>query len=92
MGTRGSDAALAAADVALMADDLSKLRYAIELGRSSRRIIFQNVAMSVIIVVGLVIGTFAANLSMLAAVLGHEGSEVLIILNGLRVVFAVTTP
>lgn len=85
MGTRGSDAALAAADVALMADDLSKLRYAIELGRRSRRIIFQNIAMSVLIVVGLVIGTFAADLSMLAAVLGHEGSEVLIILNGLRV-------
>lgn len=85
MGTRGSDAALAAADVALMADDLSKLRYAIELGRSSRRIIFQNIALSVLIVVGLVVGTFAADLSMLAAVLGHEGSEVLIILNGLRV-------
>jgi Cd2+/Zn2+-exporting ATPase len=92
MGTRGSDAALAAADVALMADDLSKLRYAIELGRRSRRIIFQNVAMSVIIVVGLVAATFAADLSMLAAVLGHEGSEVLIILNGLRVMVAVTSP
>ncbi|MFO0575349.1 MAG: cation-translocating P-type ATPase [Polyangia bacterium] len=85
MGTRGSDAALAAADVALMADDLSKLRYAFELGRRSRRIIFQNIALSGLIVLGLVVGTLAADLSMLAAVLGHEGSEVLIILNGLRV-------
>lgn len=90
MGTRGSDAALAAADVALMADDLSKLSYAIELGRRSRRIIFQNLALSVLIVIGLVTATFAADLSMLAAVLGHEGSEVLIILNGLRVMFAFT--
>ncbi len=84
MGTRGSDAALAAADVALMADDLSKLRYAFELGRRSQRIIVQNITLSAIIVVGLVVGTFAADLSMFSAVLSHEGSEVLIILNGLR--------
>ena len=85
MGTAGSDAALAAADVALMADDLSKLEYAIRLGRRSRRLILQNLAASMAIVVGLVAGTFLADLSMFAAVIGHEGSEVLIILNGLRV-------
>lgn len=85
MGVSGSDAALAAADVALMADDLSKIPYAIALGKRSRRVIFQNLAVSSLIVAGLVVGTFAAGLSMLAAILGHEGSEVLIILNGLRV-------
>ena len=85
MGVRGSDAALAAADVALMADDLSKLPYAIGLGKRSRRIILENLAVSTLIVAGLVVGTFAAGLGMLGAVLGHEGSEVLIILNGLRV-------
>ncbi|MCC7542715.1 MAG: heavy metal translocating P-type ATPase [Deltaproteobacteria bacterium] len=84
MGVAGSDAALAAADVALMADDLSKLEYAVKLGRRSTRIIAQNIGISLVIVAGLVTGVFAAGLSMFAAVVGHEGSEVLIILNGLR--------
>mgnify|MGYP001402599018 CR=1 FL=1 len=84
MGVAGSDAAIAAADVALMADDLSKLEYAIKLGRRSTRIIAQNIGISLLIVAALVTGVFAAGLSMFAAVVGHEGSEVLIILNGLR--------
>jgi heavy metal translocating P-type ATPase len=85
MGTGGSDAALAAADVALIGDDLSKLQYAIRLGRRSERVIMQNIVVSLLIVAALVIGTFVADLSMFGAVVGHEGSEVLIILNGLRV-------
>jgi len=84
MGAAGSDAALAAADVALMADDLSKLEYAVTLGRRSRRIIAQNIGVSLVIVAVLAAGVFAVDLSMFAAVVGHEGSEVLIILNGLR--------
>lgn len=84
MGVAGSDAALAAADVALMADDLSKLEYALTLGRRSTRLIAQNIAVSLLIVVGLLVGVFAADVSMFAAVVGYEGSEVLIILNGLR--------
>ena len=84
MGVAGSDAALAAADVALMADDLSKLEYAFKLGRRTTRLIAQNIAVSLLIVAVLVTGVFAVGLSMFAAVVGHEGSEVLIILNGLR--------
>jgi Cd2+/Zn2+-exporting ATPase len=84
MGTRGSDAALAAADVALMADDLSKLEEAVLLGRKTRRIIAQNLVLSGLIVVVLVAGTLFGDLSMFGAVLGHEGSEVFIVLNGLR--------
>lgn len=84
MGVAGSDAALAAADVALMGDDLSKLEYAVTLGRRSTRIIAQNIGLSLFIVTALVTGVFAVGLSMFAAVVGHEGSEVLIILNGLR--------
>ena len=85
MGTGGSDAALAAADVALIGDDLSKLEYTFRLGRRSASVIRQNIVVSMLIVVALVAGTFLADLSMFAAVVGHEGSEVLIILNGLRV-------
>ncbi|MGI8998904.1 MAG: HAD-IC family P-type ATPase [Candidatus Limnocylindria bacterium] len=85
MGTGGSDAAIAAADVALVADDLEKLRLAFHIGRQSSRLIRQNIVASLAIVIVLVVATFAADLSMFAAVIGHEGSEVLIILNGLRV-------
>ena len=84
MGTRGSDAALAAADVALMADDLSKLEEAVLLGRKTRRIIAQNLVASGLIVLVLVAGTLFGDLSMFGAVVGHEGSEVFIVLNGLR--------
>jgi Cd2+/Zn2+-exporting ATPase len=87
MGSAGSDAAIAAADVALLGDDLSKIEEAIALGKRSRRVILQNISASMLIVAVLVIATFFADLSMVAAVIGHEGSEVLIIANGLRVAF-----
>ena len=91
MGTGGSDAAIAAADVALVADDLSTLEHAFLLGKRTRRIILQNLTVSMLIVVALVAGTLGAQLSMFGAVVGHEGSEVLIILNGLRVVLGRST-
>lgn len=84
MGTRGSDAALAAADVALIGDDLAKIADVIRGGRRASRLIKQNIAVSIAIVVVLVAGTLAGRLGMLGAVVGHEGTEVLIILNGLR--------
>ncbi len=73
------------ADVALLSDDLSKLAYAIDLGRRSKRVILQNISASLIIVAVLMLGTLFSDLSMVVAVLSHEGSEVLIIMNGLRV-------
>ena len=85
MGPAGSDAAIGAADIALMKDDLSKLEYALGLGRRSRAVIRQNIVAAMAIVAVLVAGTLVGELGMLGAVLGHEGSEVLIILNGLRV-------
>ena len=53
----------------------SKAALCVWLGRRSRRIIVQNITLSAIIVVGLVVRTFAADLSMFSAVLSHEGSE-----------------
>jgi Cd2+/Zn2+-exporting ATPase len=84
MGTAGSDAALASADVALMGDNLALLEYAVRLGGRSSRIIRQGIGLSLAIVVGLLAGVFSAQIDMLLAVLVHEGSEVLIIGNGLR--------
>ena len=84
MGAAGSDAAIAAADVALMGDALARLHDALVLGRRTRRILAQNIGASLVIVAALVVGVFAGEVTMFGAVIAHEGSEVLIILNALR--------
>ena len=84
MGTAGSDVALETADVALMADDLSKLVEAISIGRRTRRVVRQNVGLSLAILVVLVPGAVIGWLSLPAAVLAHEVSELFVILNAVR--------
>jgi Cd2+/Zn2+-exporting ATPase len=84
MGTAGSDVALETADVALMADDLTKLVEAIRIGRRTRRVVRQNVALGIAILVVLVPGALLGLLALPAAVLAHEVSELLVIANGLR--------
>jgi len=83
MGAAGSDVALETADVALMADDLRHLPFAVGLSRASSRIIRQNLWLSLSIVAFLVPATLAG-LSIGAAVLLHEGSTVLVVFNALR--------
>jgi Cd2+/Zn2+-exporting ATPase len=84
MGGAGTDVALETADVALMADDLAKLPEAIGLSRFSRRIISQNlvIALGVIAVLAPVAALGYAKLGL--AVLFHEGSTVVVVLNSLR--------
>jgi Cd2+/Zn2+-exporting ATPase len=84
MGGAGTDVALETADVALMADDLAKLPEAIGLSRFSRRIISQNlvIALGVIGVLAPVAALGYAKLGL--AVLFHEGSTVVVVLNSLR--------
>ena len=84
MGTAGSDVALETADVALMADDLSKLTEAIRIGRRTRRIVQQNIALGLAILVVLVPGALFGALNLPVAVAAHELSELLVIGNGLR--------
>ncbi|HEX7073706.1 MAG TPA: heavy metal translocating P-type ATPase [Hyphomicrobiaceae bacterium] len=83
MGAAGSDVALETADVALMADDLERLPFAIGLSRSASRIIRQNVWVSLGIVAFLVPATIFG-LGIGPAVLVHEGSTVLVVFNALR--------
>jgi len=84
MGGAGTDVAIETADVALMADDLRKLPAAIGLSRFSRRIIAQNltIALGVIAVLAPLAAMGYAYLGI--AVLFHEGSTVLVVLNSLR--------
>lgn len=83
MGAAGSAVALETADVALMADDLQQLPFALNLSRRTRRIILQNVFVSLGVVVLLVPATIMG-LSMGAAVAVHEGSTLLVVFNALR--------
>ena len=84
MGTAGSDVALETADVALMADDLSKLVEALHIGRRTRQIVRQNIALSLVILAVLVPGALAGVFTLPVAVGAHEVSELFVILNGLR--------
>ncbi len=84
MGGAGTDVALETADVALMSDALEKLPEAIGLSRFSRRIIMQNlcIALGVILLMAPAAAMGAASLGV--AVVAHEGSTVLVVLNALR--------
>ena len=84
MGAVGTDVALETADVALMADDLERLAYALTLARRTQRVIRQNLALSTIVIVVLVIGAIAGAFNLPIAVLGHEISEFIVIVIGLR--------
>jgi Cd2+/Zn2+-exporting ATPase len=83
MGAAGSDVALETADVALMADDLAQLPFAVGLSRSTSRIIKQNLWVSLGVVAVLIPATiFGLNIGV--AVLFHEGSTLIVVINALR--------
>lgn len=84
MGAAGSDVALETADIALMADQLSNLPFAIGLSKKARSIIKQNLIMSMGMVVVLVPLTILGYASIGPAIVGHEGSTLVVVFNALR--------
>lgn len=80
----GTDVALETADVVLMKNDLSKIAYAIKLSKKMQRIVKQNVVFSISVIVLLIISNFLQVVDLPFGVIGHEGSTILVILNGLR--------
>lgn len=84
MGAAGTDAAIEAADIALMADDLGKLEEAMLLGRKARLVSHQNIIFSLIVLAVLVPAGVSGLISITFAVLVHEASELLAVANGLR--------
>ncbi len=85
MGAIGTDAALETADVALMADDLSKLPYLIELSRKARGVIQQNIVFSILTKFSLGAGVFPGYVTLVLAVLvGDMGASLAVIANALR--------
>lgn len=83
----GSGVALEAADVVLMGEDLRKLPYAVFLAKRARVIIWQNLVFASGMMICLLIASFGVGIRMPLAVVGHEGSTVLVILNGLRLLW-----
>jgi len=85
MGAAGTDIAIEAADVVLMADNIEKIPFAISLGKRTNRIIKQNVAFAIGVALTLITLNFIGGIINLPeGVVGHEGSTVLVILSGLR--------
>lgn len=91
MGAAGTDVALETADVVLMSDDLTKLPYAVQLSRAARRIIVQNLAIALGVIIVLVASILLRGVPLPLAVVGHEGSTIVVVLNGLRLL-AYRTP
>ncbi|HEU0115760.1 MAG TPA: heavy metal translocating P-type ATPase, partial [Thermomicrobiales bacterium] len=84
MGGAGTDVALETADVVLMADDLTRLPYAVELSRKTRRTIRQNLTFALAVIAVLVTAALTIGIPLPLGVVGHEGSTVIVVLNGLR--------
>jgi Cd2+/Zn2+-exporting ATPase len=84
MGGAGTDVALETADVALMGDDLGKLPFTVALSRGARAVIRQNLLISLGVVALLIPATLSGWAGIGVAVLIHEGSTVVVVLNALR--------
>ena len=84
MGRAGADLALDTADAVIMRDDLATVSAIISLSRSARRVVTANLAIAAAIITALVIWDLAGHLPLPLGVLGHEGSTVIVGLNGLR--------
>ncbi|MEN6580208.1 MAG: heavy metal translocating P-type ATPase [Anaerolineaceae bacterium] len=84
MGGAGTAVALETADVALMADDLGKLPFAVGLSRTSRKIIQQNLAISLGVIFLLIVTSVLGLVQLSWTVIAHEGSTILVVMNALR--------
>ncbi|KHE72339.1 ATPase [Halobacillus sp. BBL2006] len=80
----GTDVALETADVVLMKNDLPRIAQAIHLSTRMNRIVKQNIVFSISVIMLLIISNFLQALDLPLGVIGHEGSTILVILNGLR--------
>lgn len=84
MGGAGTDVALETADMVLITDDLNGVAYAIELSRQTHRTIIQNLTFSLGVIVLLALAALSIGIPLPLGVIGHEGSTVVVVLNGLR--------
>lgn len=88
MGGVGSDVAMETADLVLMADELEKAAQAVNLARQTRKVVTQNLSFAIGVIVTLVTLVLLNKLTLPVAVVGHEGSTILVAFNGLRLLAA----
>jgi len=84
MGAAGTDVAMETADVVLMNNQLSNVAFALGLSRNARRVVIQNLSFALGVIVVLIASALGLHLPLTLGVVGHEGSTVLVCLNGLR--------
>ena len=84
MGRAGSDLALETADAVIVRDELGTVPTVVALSRRARRLVVQNLVVAAVFITGLVVWDLAGHLPLPLGVLGHEGSTVVVGLNGLR--------
>ncbi|MFJ5798241.1 heavy metal translocating P-type ATPase [Streptomyces decoyicus] len=84
MGRAGSDLALETADAVVVRDELAAIPTVVALSRRSRRLVVQNLVIAGIFITGLVVWDLLGTLPLPLGVAGHEGSTVIVGLNGLR--------
>ncbi len=84
LGGAGSDVALDTADIVLMSDDLSRLPFAVGLSRAAVRAVKQNPTIALGVSAVLVVASVFGWVAITEAVVLHEGSTILVVLNGLR--------
>ncbi|WP_042372834.1 heavy metal translocating P-type ATPase [Streptacidiphilus neutrinimicus] len=84
MGRAGSDLALETADAVVVRDELATVPTVVALSRRARGLVVQNLVIASVFITGLVVWDLAGHLPLPLGVLGHEGSTVIVGLNGLR--------
>jgi Cd2+/Zn2+-exporting ATPase len=84
MGAAGTDIAMETADVVLMGDKLENIPILLATARHAKRVLWQNLTFAGLVIVVLLVAAFGINLPLPMGVVGHEGSTVLVCLNGLR--------
>ncbi|WP_225336054.1 heavy metal translocating P-type ATPase [Halomicrobium urmianum] len=84
MGAAGTDTAIETADMALMADDLERIPYAVTLSKATRWNVLENVGLAVLTVTILLAGVLTSYVTLASGMLVHEASVLAVILNGMR--------
>lgn len=84
MGAAGTDVALETADVVIMGDNLDELAHAVRLARRARAIVTQNLVFATTVMAVLVVLALGGWIGLTTGVIGHEGSTVVVVFNGLR--------
>lgn len=84
MGLSGSGTALEVADAVLMNDNIEEIAWVIGQARRAQRRVKQNMCFAITVILALIAGNFLQDVALPLGVVGHEGSTILVILNGLR--------